>query len=81
MAKLNPMGEIDSRKELERYLREIPDKAASEHLRRMILEYALQREIEILEEAKELVDGASQEWIDLEGLSHSVLVSGLPDKL
>jgi hypothetical protein len=77
MTKMDPLHPIDARKELERFCDSIQDEDAAQELRKLIHVYAYQRELEVLEEAKEYLDG--QEWMDVENISQSIVLDSKQD--
>lgn len=56
MSGYGPVGDIDSRKELNKFLANIPDEEEATKLKALIKEYGLQREVEAYEAVKESLD-------------------------
>lgn len=51
-----PVGDIDSRKELNKFISNMPDEVEATRLKTLIKEYGLQREVEAYEAVKDALD-------------------------
>lgn len=69
MTKSEAVGPIDSRKELNKYLSKMSDKAEATRLKELIKEYGLQREVEAYEEVKDFLDDEEnlEVWTQING--------------
>lgn len=79
---LEPVGDIDSRKELNKFLASMSDEEESTRLKSLIKEYGLQREIEAYEAVKDALDKPNtvQAWTLISGFPVGAFQEHVEDK-
>lgn len=82
MTKSEAVGPIDSRKELNKYLGKMSDKAEATRLKELIKEYGLQREVEAYEEVKDFLDEGEfiEAWTHINGFPVMAFNNHVTDK-